>query len=135
SDLLRLAISSGVIPSDARVSRTGDASWQDGPFDLVTRLERQTDGRAAWHTYVGDSKFGPAMTKYGRMAVRIESATAETADWPVGGTPHQEFQEFLRRGMGASVDFVADRSDLATILASESDIRRGDLTTWLPRPS
>jgi hypothetical protein len=28
--------------------------------------------------------------------------------------------------------FVVDRLDLAQLLASESDVRRGSLTTWLP---
>jgi hypothetical protein len=133
--VLRHAAEAGIIPPAAPISRKGEATWRADGRELLARVERQSDRMLSWHTYVGDAKLGPAMAKFGRLAVRIEPASGEVIDWTQRSGLSDEVLRYLREGIGASLHFVVDRADLAQILASEHDIRRGGLSTWLPRGS
>jgi len=133
--VLKIAIDIGVIPESATVDRKGRATWSSGEFALVAMLERRPDGRLGWHAFVGDLKLGPALSNFGSLSVAIDPAVDDAIEWPTTDYPVECVEDFLRGGVGISRGFVVDRLDLARLLASESDVRRGNLTTWLPRAS
>src|SRR5207249_10525472 len=125
----------GVIPASATIDRKGRATWADGDLGLVAMVERRPDERLGWHAFAGDAKLGPALSKFGGLSVAIDPATDDSIEWP-DATVHQDSLEvFLGSGIGAAQHFIDDRADLARLLASEFDIRRGNLTAWLPLAS
>ncbi len=130
--ILRAAAAAEVIPGSAEVDRTGRATWTDGPFALVTDLLRRPDGRLGWRAFVGDATLGPALAAYGGLFVTIEPARDDAVAWPEGTRLPDVVAAFLRDGIGAARGFVADRADLAALLASDGDVRRGDLAARLP---
>jgi hypothetical protein len=132
NEVLKTAIAAGVIPESATLDRKGRATWSSDEFALVAMLERRQDGRLGWHAFVGDRKLGPALSAFGSLSVAIDPAVDDAIEWPATDHPAERVEDFLRGGIGASLGFVVDRVDLARLLASESDVRRGKLTTWLP---
>jgi hypothetical protein len=129
SQVWKTAIGIGVIPESATVDRKGRATWSSGDFALVAMLDRRPDGRLGWHAFIGDRKLGPQLSSFGGLSVAIDPVVDDAVDWP---TTVESVEEFLRGGIGIAQGFVVDRLDLARLLASESDVRRGNLTTWLP---
>lgn len=134
-EVLRTAVKLGAIPDDASVDRKGRATWRSGEFSLAAVVHAGREGRLVWRSFVGDAKLGPAMSEFGSLMVAIESATDDSIDWPAGQKSLPVLGEYLCEGIGASRTFFIDRLDLASILASEFNVRRGRLTTWLPHPS
>lgn len=132
TQVLKIAIAIGVIPESATMDRKGRAAWSSDDFALVVLLERRPDGRLGWHALIGDLKLGPALSNFGSLSVAIDPAVDDAVDWPTTNDPVESVEEFLRGGVAAAPGFVVDRLDLAQLLASESDVRRGHLTTWLP---
>lgn len=135
SQILKMATTIGAIPESARVDRKGRATWSSGDFALVVILERRSDGRLGWHAFVGDLKLGPTLSSFGSLSVAIDPAIDDAIDWPTTNDSAESVEEFLRGGVAVAPGFVVDRLDLAQLLASESDVRRGNLTTWLPLAS
>ncbi|WDZ84087.1 hypothetical protein [Micromonospora cathayae] len=131
-EVFKIAMDLGVIPESAVVDRKGRAAWSSGELALVAMLERRPDGWLGWHAFVGDLKLGPALSSFGGLSVAIDPLVDDAVDWPRAGGSAGSIEKFLRGGIGAARRFVVDRLDLAQLLASESDVRRGDLTTWLP---
>ncbi|MET8198043.1 hypothetical protein [Micromonospora taraxaci] len=132
TQVLKMAIAIGAIPESATVDRKGRATWSSGEFALVVMLERRPDGRLGWHAFIGDLKLGPALSSFGSLSVAIDPVLDDAVDWPTTDDPVDSVEEFLRGGVAVAPGFVVDRLDLAQLLASESDVRRGSLTTWLP---
>ncbi|WP_141910242.1 hypothetical protein [Micromonospora sp. A202] len=132
SRVFDIAVGVGVIPESATVDRRGRATWSSDEFALVATLERLSDGRIGWHFFVGDLKFGPALSSFGGLSVAIDPAVDDAVDWPTVDDSVEYAEEFLHGGIGAAQGFVVDRLDLARLIASESDVLRGNLTTWLP---
>lgn len=133
SRVLKMALSIGAIPESATIDRRGRATWSSGDFALVVNLERRPDGRLAWHAFVGDLKLGPALSSFGSLSIAIDPVADDAVDWPATDDPTESIREFLCGGIAVAPSFVADRLDLAYLLASEFDVRRGNLATWLPR--
>lgn len=132
TQVLKIAIAAGAIPGSATVDRKGRATWSFNEFALVAMLERRPDGRLGWHAFIGDLKLGPALASFGSLSVAIDPAVDDAVEWPTAGGPVEYVEEFLRGGIAVAPGFVVDRLDLAQLLASESDVRRGNLITWLP---
>ena len=132
TQVLKIAIATGAIPESATVDRKGRAAWSSDEFALVVMLERRPDGRLGWHAFIGDLKLGPALSSFGSLSVAIDPMVDDAVDWPTADAPVESVEEFLRGGIAIAPGFVVDRLDLAQLLASESDVRRGNLTTWLP---
>ncbi|MET8088464.1 hypothetical protein [Micromonospora sp. NPDC005237] len=129
SQVFKIAIGAGVIPESATVDRKGRATWSSDEFALTATLERCPDGRLRWHFFVGDLKLGPALSSFGSLSVAIDPVLDDALELPTTG---ESVEDFLRGGIGTAQGFVVDRLDLAQLLASKSDVRRGNLTTWLP---
>lgn len=132
TQVLKIAIAIGAIPESATVDRKGRATWSSDKFVLVVMLDRRPDGRLGWHAFIGDLKLGPALSRFGSLSVAIDPMVDDAVDWPTVDDPVESVEKFLRGGIAVAPGFVADRLDLAQLLASESDVRRGNLTTWLP---
>ncbi|MEU7588990.1 hypothetical protein AB0A95_22195 [Micromonospora sp. NPDC049230] len=130
--ILKIGMAIGVIPEAATVDRKGRAMWSSDELALVAMLERRPDGRLGWHIFVGDLKLGPALSSFGSLTVAIDPAVDDAIDWPTTNESVESVEQFLRDGIGIARGFVVDRLDLAQLLASELNVRRGSLTTWLP---
>ncbi|MEU7750971.1 hypothetical protein AB0B57_27370 [Micromonospora sp. NPDC049101] len=127
--ILKIGMAIGVIPESATVDRKGHATWSSDELALVAMLERRPDGRLGWHIFVGDLKLGPALSSFGSLTVAIDPAVDDAIGWPM---TDETVEQFLRGGIGIARGFVVDRLDLAQLLASALNVRRGSLTTWLP---
>jgi hypothetical protein len=132
-EILKFAVTIGVIPQPAEIDRKGRATWTAGEFSLAAQLQRRPDERIVWHAFVGDAKLGPSLSKFGSLSVAIDPAVDDSLDQSQANRLTESVDAFLRGGLEPAQQFVADRADLAQILASETDKRRGNLTTWLPR--
>ena len=130
--ILRALMELGVVPANAEMDRRGRASWRDGELDLIVHLVRALGGRLAWYTFVCDAKLGPALADHGRLAVRLQAVDETPVAWPSGPRLDDGLRELLSALIRESLRFVRDRADLAAILASDGDVRRGGVTTWLP---
>lgn len=128
--ILRAAISAGIIPDSAEVSRKGVAQWDDGVLAWVAWLSKDKTGRLLWHTNTGDAKFGDAMEEYGRLSVPIRGIGDPSLEWPAAFT--EDVAAWLRDGLGESLTFVEDRADLCRLLQEKGDVARGGLYAWLP---
>lgn len=133
TQVLKIAVSIGAIPESATVDRKGRATWSSGEFALAVSLERRPDGRLGWRAFVGDLKLGPALSSFGSLSVAIDPVADDAVDWPTTDDPAESIEEFLHGGVAIAPGFVVNRLDLAYLLASESDVRRGSLTTWPTR--
>ncbi|GGM89416.1 hypothetical protein GCM10010106_41050 [Thermopolyspora flexuosa] len=127
--VLRLARDLGVVPSNAEVTRRGGVNWVSGELEYFGWVMKRVPGRLTWGLNVGDAKFGPLMSEYGRMVVWIRGPRDE---FPVPKRPDDHLIEWLQEGLGKAKEFVADRKDLCVLFASPEDVWRGDLYAWLP---
>jgi hypothetical protein len=123
----------GVIPQSAEIDRKGRATWVSDDISLVALLERRPDDRLGWHAFAGDAKFGAALSTFGGLSVAIDPVVDDSIDGAEANRLSGAAEDFFRNGIGAARWFVEDRADLASLLASEVDVQRGKLTTWLPR--
>jgi hypothetical protein len=99
---------------------------------MVAILGQRPDGRLDWRAFAGDRKLEAALPSFGGLTVAIDPVVDDAIEWPAANRLTESLDGFLRDGIGAARAFVAGRLDLARLLASESDVRRGSLTTWLP---
>lgn len=124
------AVRDGVVPGEAQVSPKGEARWSRTGLSYLLRVERRPDGSFAWHLYVGDEKFGPAMKDYGSLSIMIRTVGDPSIPWPTDSD--QGFAEAFHGELREAVRFVDNRADLARIFAADSDVCRGSLYAWLP---
>lgn len=127
--ILRAAIEAGCLPYSAEVKRNGQALWVSDELHYTVWIEKVPDGQMRWSLNVGDAKFGHALEKYGRMAVRLRGVQRVTP-WPA--EIDESFTSFLELQIGAAAHFVHDRADLCELFASPEDVRRGEVYAWLP---
>jgi hypothetical protein len=128
--ILRAAIEARILPDTAEVSRKGVAQWDDGVLSWVAWLSKSRTGRLLWHTNIGDAKFGDALEEYGRLSVPVRGIGDPAIDWPDAFT--EDVMVWLRNGLGASLAFIEDRTDLCRALQEKGDLARGELYAWLP---
>ncbi|MFI2652416.1 MULTISPECIES: hypothetical protein [Micromonospora] len=130
--LLKAAIATEAIPASAQIYRKGYASWSTPDFELTAVISGQPGGQLEWHLFVNDARLGPAMSDFGGMSVSVSSADGNAIPRNGVDINSEEAVSFLHNGIGAAKSFVRDRADLARLLASPTDVQRGELMAWLP---
>ena len=133
AEVVEEAAHCGAIPDSVEASSKGEARWSRDGLSILVRVERRPDGLLGWHAYVGDEKLGPAMKEYGSLSVAIRSVGDPGVPWPT--EPGHGLADSFREELSEAGGFVADRADLARVLASEADVCRGTLYAWLPPAS
>ena len=134
-EIIRAGVRIGAIPEYAIIDRKGRAVWDSGELSQAAMVYGGREGTLVWRTFVGDAKLGPAMSRFGSLMVGIDAASGDSIAWPESAKASTLLGEFLTNGIGASKNFIIGRRDLASVLASEFDIERGALKTWLPHSS
>lgn len=134
ASILRQLIELGVIPGDAAISSRGVATWHQGHLECVTWLDKDLSGSVMASMNVGDAKLGPAMDDFGRMAVRLRLRRPSIA-WPERKVLKDEEADYFRNVITAERDFLKGRRDLIDVLASESEVVRGDVYAWQDKGS
>lgn len=129
--ILRRAIAIGAIPSDA-VIKKAEVTWERDGLRHLGWVSKKPTGELSWNLNVGDAKFGPKLDGYGGFAVMVR-ADDNAMPWPERVS--DELDEFLRHGFGTAALVVADRLDLAELLAASGDVHRGSVFIWLPEAS
>ncbi|MFF6815183.1 hypothetical protein ACFZAG_35660 [Streptomyces sp. NPDC012403] len=127
--VIRKAIEVGAVPAVAEVARKGGASWSAGELNYRAWVWKDHTGALTWDLHIGDAKFGPRMEEYGGLSVTVRGARG-SIPWP--SAADTSLYTFLQEGLGRAVHFVEDRKDLASLLSSSEDVRRGEFFAWLP---
>lgn len=128
ASILRQLAKAGLIPEDAAITSRGVATWQQGDLECVTWLEEST-GAVHASMNVGDARLGPPMDEFGRMAARLRARLPGIAR-PQRKVLTDEEVAYFQRVIGAERAFLSGRRDLVDVLASESEVVRGDVCAW-----
>jgi hypothetical protein len=127
--ILRIAVKVGAIADSAVITASGSARWRRNELAVVNWLTKEQGHLLTWSTHIGDAKLGPAMAKYGSLSVTIGPVTPDAIEWP--SEPSVDLEAYLRDGIGRSSEFISDREDLCSVLASYGNVTRGRFYAWL----
>ncbi|GAA2696658.1 MULTISPECIES: hypothetical protein [Actinosynnema] len=127
--VLRAAVECGAVPSDAVISRSGDARWVARGLAHHAWITRAAGEVLSWGISVGDAEHAAVMEPYGGIAVLVRGDGGAVA-WP--GGVGAELALVVRGTLGRAAGLVADRVELCALLASLGDVRRDGLRVWLP---
>jgi hypothetical protein len=134
SAIMRHLHEASALPADAPVSRRGDIRLRKRDLEFTAWPEVAPDGLVGAAVNIADARLGPAMDEYGRLSVRLRS-TGDGLPWPAGRALSEDQAATLGAWFRAARNFVADRRDLADLLAAEAALRRGDLYVWQTKAS
>lgn len=129
--VLRRALEIGAVPASAGVKKS-EARWERDGLAHLGWVSKSPTGDLTWSLNVGDAKFGPNLDGYGNFAVMVRPAS-NLSPWPQRVS--EQLDVFLQQRLGAAATVVADRLDLANLLAAPEDVHRGSMFVWLTEGS
>ncbi|MEV4140959.1 hypothetical protein AB0J72_53445 [Dactylosporangium sp. NPDC049742] len=128
--IVTAALRDGLFPDGARSLGRGWVVWVEG--DLEYRVVVDRDGtHMRRRAFLGDARLGPAMERYGRLSVPLDPALADPV-WPQGSRLGPDHAAALQRLCRDARSFAHSRRELALLMMSPEDVRRGELVAWLP---
>ena len=127
--VLRRAAEIGVLPDSFSLVRRRGAEWAVGELSYTLWVRKDADDSLSWTLHVGDAKLGPRLSDFGMLTVPVRD-TRSARTWPT--SLDQSMDDFIRDAWEPALRVVADRSDLALLLAANDDVHRGHFSVWLP---
>jgi len=128
NSLHKKLIAAGIVPERARLLSRGRAVWTEGELSMTLILWKKPGDKLGWRHYTGDGVLGPKLLDFGGLSVSVDPIRPPDLAWPSSGAP---LDDEVEQAPLPAQTFVTDRRDLAAILSSEQEIRRGDQTTDL----
>jgi hypothetical protein len=119
----------GAIPGGLEVSRRGETFWERDGLQVTASIMKNHQGEMDWVVQFADVKFAEAMARFGKISVLVRGVDNDPAPWP--STDDTQALSVLYAGLGEAAQFVADRSDLAGLLAEKNDVVRDRVYAWL----
>ncbi|WP_143194445.1 hypothetical protein [Micromonospora sp. CB01531] len=111
------------------VTSRGSATWQKGDLEFIAWLEEDPVGLVKAVMNVGDARLGPLMDEFGRMAMRLR-LRLRGIPWPARKVLEDQEVSYFQKVISAEQDFLKGRRGLINVLASESEVVRGDIYAW-----
>ena len=100
--------------------------------DLEYRVVVDREGRSLrLRGFVADGRLGPAMPAYGGLSLALDPV-GDRAGWPEGGRLGTDHTAVVRSLCRDVLSFAANRRELALLMMSHQEVRRGGTVAWLP---
>ncbi|BCJ46319.1 hypothetical protein GCM10010168_59580 [Actinoplanes ianthinogenes] len=128
--LVTAALRDNLFPAGARSWGRGWLAWTMA--DLEYRAVVDRDGESPrWRVFVGDARLGPAFEDYGRLSIPLDHVGVRL-DWPEGSRLGADQAVAVQALCRDVMSFAGSRRQLALLMMSPEDVRRGDVVAWLP---
>jgi hypothetical protein len=124
------ALRGELFPAGARSLGRGWVGWEIAGLEYRVVVDR--DGQnLRWRAFVADARLGPSMRAYGGLSVPLDPV-GDGVGWPQGSRLDTDHTVVVRSLCRDVLSFADSRRELALLMMSPREVRRGDIVAWLP---